>query len=164
MTIYIRTAGIKDLESIKALLLEAFHATYDPIYGAQKAEQLHLKWHGLERLKQMLEAPHSEFLLGDNGTEISGVAFAALDPTNPDLVSLQHVYVLPAAQGRGIGVMLLDEIAQSFYDAKRIRTEVAAGNSSALGFYHHLGFVEISRQTDQDMVDGQVVTLERPML
>jgi len=32
---FIRTAGERDLEAVRALLVETWHATYDGIYGAE---------------------------------------------------------------------------------------------------------------------------------
>jgi ribosomal protein S18 acetylase RimI-like enzyme len=69
------------------------------------------------------------------------MAYAAAT-TDPKLVMLHQLYVHPSFQGEGIGKMLLDEIEDSFPDARTLRLEVEAANTSALAFYRANGFVQ----------------------
>lgn len=74
---FIRTAAERDLPSIQALLTETWHATYDPIYGAERVEELTRDWHSLPALTARLAAPQSELIVADDGVALGGMAYAA---------------------------------------------------------------------------------------
>ncbi|WP_214471900.1 GNAT family N-acetyltransferase [Mesorhizobium sp. dw_380] len=137
---FVRTAGDRDLAAIRALLVETWHATYDAIYGAERVTKITDEWHSTASLKTKMTRPNSEFLVADDGKRISGVAFAeGID--GGELVVLKQLYVLPGLQGRGIGGMLLDEIIESFPEARAIRLEVEGRNTHAIAFFEANGFV-----------------------
>ncbi len=141
---FVRTASKRDLDAVRALLGETWHATYDAIYGAERVAAITADWHSLASLQAQLERPHSEFLVADDGNAIGGMAFAsAVDEGKT--VMLHQLYVRPSMQGRGIGGMLLDEIADSFPEAERIRLEVEEANLRAITFYRAAGFVQAGR-------------------
>ena len=136
---FVRTAGERDLAAIRALLVETWHATYDAIYGAEKVTEITDEWHSVASLKARLTKPNIEFLVADDGKRIGGVAFAeAID--GDEVIMLKQLYVLPSLQGRGIGGMLLDEVIESFPEARRIRLEVEEKNTRAVAFYEANGF------------------------
>lgn len=149
---FIRTASERDIEAVRALLVETWHATYDAIYGVARVTEITDDWHSLAALKRRLTAPRSEFLVADDGAAIAGMAFAAADESGRT-VTLYQLYVRPAQQGRGVGGMLLDEIEGSFPEAGTFRLDVEPANMQALSFYRSRGFVDAGMAT----VDGQTV-------
>ncbi|MGO4832940.1 N-acetyltransferase family protein, partial [Rhizobiaceae sp. 2RAB30] len=106
---FIRTASERDLPSIRTLLVETWHATYDGIYGAERVTEITDRWHSIAALKARLVKPRSEFLVADDGKEIGGMAFASAD-ADGRTVELRSLYVRPRHQGRGIGGLLLEEM------------------------------------------------------
>ena len=48
---FVRTASERDLETIKALLVETWHATYDAIYGVERVNEITTEWHSVAALK-----------------------------------------------------------------------------------------------------------------
>jgi ribosomal protein S18 acetylase RimI-like enzyme len=141
---FVRTAGERDLEAIRALLVETWHATYDGIYGAAKVTEITDDWHSIASLRRRLSRPNSEFLVADDGKRIGGMSFAEADEAG-STVTLKQLYVLPAFQGRGIGSMLLDEVIESFAEAKLMRLEVEEANDKAIAFYVAQGFARTGR-------------------
>lgn len=144
---FVRTAGERDLEAIRALLVETWHDTYDPIYGPAKVTGITAEWHSIAALKERLARPDSEFLVADDGTRIGGMAFACAADEGGTIM-LHQIYVLPSMQGRGIGGMLLDEIATCFPGARRIRLEVEEANGRAVAFYRASGFDKVGMTRD----------------
>jgi ribosomal protein S18 acetylase RimI-like enzyme len=144
VTFFVRTAGEGDIEAVRLLLVETWHATYDAIYGAERVTQLTDTWHSLDSLRRRLTRPSSEFLVADDGERIAGMAFAAADAEGKT-VTLHQLYVLPAYQGHGIGGALLDEVLDDFPDAEIVRLEVEAANSRAIAFYKLYGFEQTGR-------------------
>ncbi len=142
---FVRTVGERDLEAVRALLVETWHATYDGIYGAAKVTEITNEWHSLARLKARLSEPNSEFLVADDGKALAGVAFAVAEG---EAVRLRQIYVRPAMQGRGIGGMLLDEIEGCFPEAHKVTLEVEPANERAVAFYLAQGFVRTGTVAD----------------
>ncbi|WP_062015953.1 GNAT family N-acetyltransferase [Aureimonas sp. AU4] len=136
--VFLRTGGKADLARVSRLLGETWHATYDGIYGSDRVEQITAAWHTPSRLAGHLARPSSEFVVADDGSRLLGMAYAAA--ADGKLVALHQLYVLPEAQGRGIGSDLLAEIKNAFPDARRIRLEVELANAGALRFYERRGF------------------------
>ena len=134
---FVRTAGERDLAAVRALLVETWHATYDAIYGAAKVTEITDDWHSISSLRSRLTRPNSEFLVADDGKLIGGMAFAE----GAEMIMLKQLYVLPGLQGRGIGGMLLDEVIESFPEARAIRLEVEEQNIRAIAFYEANGFL-----------------------
>jgi ribosomal protein S18 acetylase RimI-like enzyme len=162
---FVRTAGEGDLEAIRAILVETWHATYDDIYGAERVNQITNSWHSIESLRRRLTRPNSEFLVADDGERIAGMAFAAVDEDGKTVV-LHQLYVLPAYQGYGIGGALLDELLGDFPDAEAVRLEVEEANSRAIAFYQTYGFEQAGRTGDCGVPGSGIPALifERPLL
>ncbi len=137
---FVRTASERDLETIRDLLVETWHATYDSIYGAAKVTEITDDWHSIASLKARLVRPNAEFIVADDGKSLGGMAYAAAT-SDPKIVMLHQLYVRPALQRSGLGRSLLDEIEDSFPDARTIRLEVEAQNLPAVAFYSKNGFV-----------------------
>jgi ribosomal protein S18 acetylase RimI-like enzyme len=141
---FVRTAGEADLDAVRAVLVETWHATYDAIYGVERVTEITDDWHSIASLRRRLTWPNSEFLVADDGERIAGMAFAVADGDGKT-VMLHQLYVLPAHQGHGIGGALLDEILDDFPDARAIRLEVEQANSRAIAFYKVYGFEQAGR-------------------
>jgi GNAT superfamily N-acetyltransferase len=139
---FVRTASERDLDVIKALLAETWHATYDAIYGVERVDAIAAEWHSLASLKERLNRPNSEFLVADDGKQIAGMAFAAAT-ADSNVVMLHQLYVRPQMQGAGIGRLLLNEIEQCFPEARILRLEVEEANAPAVRFYLASGFVQV---------------------
>ncbi|WP_274628953.1 GNAT family N-acetyltransferase [Arvimicrobium flavum] len=152
---YVRTASDRDIDAIRALLIETWHDTYDAILGADRVREITDEWHSISALRRRLTSPRSEYLVADDGAAITGMAFAAADEKG-ETVTLHQLYVLPSWQGRGIGAMLLEEVISSFPDARAIRLEVEPENERAIGFYESQGFAS-SSEAAKDSLPGSIV-------
>lgn len=140
---FVRSASEADLPKVAALLGRSWHATYDGIYGAEKVAEITASWHSLDSLKRRLARPDSEFVVADDGRVIGGMAYAAMDKDEKDVVQLHQLYVEPDLIGQGIGRDLFAEVETCFPAAKRVRLEVEAKNERAVRFYGGLGFAEV---------------------
>lgn len=144
---FVRTAGERDLAAVRDLLVETWHATYDSLYGAERVKEITDEWHSAASLKARLARPNSEFLVADDGKRIGGMAFAAA-ASDPAVILLHQLYVRPDCQRRGIGKLLLDEIEESFPEARILRLEVEEANGPAVAFYRVNGFRPAGNTSD----------------
>jgi len=148
MVYFVRTAGEEDVEKIRALLAETFHATYDPFYGADKVARMVSGWHSANAIRARIQKRDGEFLVADNGREIGGIGYAAMYPKMEKTAMLHQLYVRPSCQNEGIGRDIFAEIETCFPDAEIMRVEVALQNTRALSFYERLGFAEVDRMEE----------------
>ena len=135
---WIRTASEQDLETVSNLLRRVWHDTYDGFYGVDEVEAITREWHSVSQLAQNLKAPHSEFLIADDGERIAGMAFAS--QIDDKTVQLHQLYVDMQAQGRGAGSLLLEEVEECFFEVPKIILEVEEKNESAIRFYRKHGY------------------------
>ncbi len=142
---FVRSALESDLPKVQALLAETWRATYVPIYGAEKVEEIIAEWHSLSALKDRFKRPHSEFVVADDGKTIGGMAYAAMVEKPAKTAMLHQLYVHPAHQREGVGRELFAEIETCFPAAEFIRLEVEPENKAAIAFYQAHGFVEVDR-------------------
>ena len=138
---FIRTATARDIPAIRSLLVETWHDSYDAIYSAEKVTAVTDEWHSIRSLTARLNQPRSEFLVADDGQQLGGMAYAEADETG-QTVNLRQLYVRPGQQGRGIGGLLMDEVEDSFPEARRFTLEVEQANAKAVRFYQLRGFVD----------------------
>ena len=162
---FVRTASARDLEAVRALLVETWHDTYDAIYGAERVTAITDDWHSLPALEARLAAPRSEFLVADDGDAIGGMAFAS-SVDGGATVLLHQLYVTPAMQGRGIGSLLLDELASCFPAATKVRLEVEEANAAGVAFYLGQGFSMVGRTANcgKDQSGIPAAIYERPIV
>lgn len=162
---FIRSASQADLAKVSALLGRSWHATYDAVYGAEKVSEITESWHSLDALKRRLARPDSEFVVADDGKRLGGMAYAAMDKDESDVVYLHQLYVDPDLTGQGIGRDLFAELETCFPAAKRMRLEVEPKNEGAVRFYSGLGFHEVgfTKNCGSDESGIPAMTMEKEL-
>jgi ribosomal protein S18 acetylase RimI-like enzyme len=156
---FVRTAGERDLEKVRALLGESFHGTYDQIYGVEKASEIHATLHSSAALKTMLQKIGSEFVVADSGSEIGGMGYATMSAEMAKTALLHMLYVRPSRQRQGIGRDLFAELETCFPDAELMRVEVQPGNNVAINFFGGLGFDEVGHNENAGPKQSGIPTL-----
>lgn len=162
---FVRTAGPQDLEKVRTLLTETWHATYDGIWGAPLVADVTKAWHSIDALKARLAQKGGEFLVADDGKRIGGMAFAAMDKDMAKTAILHQLYVHPDLQRQGIGRDLFAEVETCFPDAEILRLNVDPQNASAIAFYQAHGFVEVDQiaLADGPLKGKDALVLEKPL-
>ncbi len=163
---FVRTASERDLQKVRTLLVETWHATYDGIYGADKVQEITESWHSLVALKANLAHKGGEFLVADDGKRIGGMAFGVMADNMAKTALLRQLYVHPELQRQGIGRDLFAELESCFPDAEVMRLEVEPKNTAAIAFYEAHGFVEVDRIKDCGVVGSgiEAIVMEKPLV
>jgi ribosomal protein S18 acetylase RimI-like enzyme len=125
--------------------------------GERIAERVE-KWR--HRIISQKDDPHA-FVARIDG-EVVGIVFPSVIDGQPRVGSL---YVLPSAQGKGIGGQLLREVFKWFGDKTDIYLRVAAYNENAIKFYQKYGFEFTNHEVidDGNVIDGKQIP-EREMV
>ena len=110
-----------------------------------------------------LAQPTRSYVVAEDDGTIIGYAGAYLLPPDADV---QTIAVSGAAQGRGVGRLLLEELIAIAvrYECSQLLLEVRSDNASALGMYERFGFESISKRRDYyaSGVDALIMRL-RPL-
>lgn len=157
--VHIRAATETDLESVRGLLVETWHDTYDRLIGADEVAAITDRWHCVPVLAAQLAAAGASFLVAEAARPgIVGHAFA--EAAAPALLHLRRLYVLPAWQRQGIGARLMAEILARHADTRMLRLSVEADNARAMAFYRRQGFSIVA-----DAIEGgaKVARMEKAL-
>lgn len=154
MSLVIRAAEANDLPSVRDVLVRTWHATYDSILGPSVVTDVTERWHAPEVLQRQWSAAaagtDTSFLVAELRGRVVGTALATVKPGCSEagsILDLHRIYVLPEAQGTGVGRKLLAQLLAGFPGAARVRLEVHPDNAPARRFYQRLGFEEIATGT-----------------
>ena len=149
----IRKAVVAEVDAVRALLVETWRATYEPLYGAEKVLAITDRWHASAVLRRQIEDSAVRFLVAEIGGVILGHALAR--PLESGAWELARLYVAPTSQGQGHGVRLLEAATLG---VSTVRLSVERLNDRAVGFYTNRGFVAFEAIIE----DGcEILTMER---
>ncbi len=133
----IRDAEPDDLPAVSVLLGETWHATYDAVYGEERVEELTRRWHAVGTLTRETALPDRRMLVAVVDGRVVGMASVR---RVEDGAMLDRLYVLPDAQGGGVGTALLTRCLSAFPGCARMILEVEPSNAGAIRFYERHGF------------------------
>ncbi|MFN3687915.1 GNAT family N-acetyltransferase [Salinarimonas sp.] len=133
----IRPVEARDLPAVREALVASWHATYDALLGPDKVRALTDAWHSPQALAAQIGLPDAAFLLAEDDGRVVGSAFAHVDRAGASC--LRRLYLLPEAQGNGLGGRLLDAVLAPLGE-RPAWLEVEARNRPAIGFYAARGF------------------------
>lgn len=116
----------------------------DTLVDLEQALFAHDAWSAQTWWSELAARPRRAYVVAvDDADKVLG--YAGIDVAG-DVADVMTIAAAPAAQGRGIGRMLLDELVRRAIarGAEALLLEVRADNAPARAFYDHLGFEVIS--------------------
>ena len=155
----IRRASNSDLATIREMAEVVFRQTYRIILSPDQMDYM-MEWmYSLPNLEKQVAHGHTYYIAWD-GQEPQGYLSVRKDSVDPDGTEVWHlekIYVMPSAQGTGLGHKLLETAKQHVRDNKsslKARIELNVNrNNPAVGFYKHQGLT-ILRQGDFPIGNG----------
>ncbi|TFB22906.1 GNAT family N-acetyltransferase [Filobacillus milosensis] len=142
--ITIRKAIQNDIPYIQKVAKETWHNTYDGLIPREIQDEFISRAYSDETMKAKVE--HSILFVAELKGEIVGYSNFFTDGERADLGA---IYILPHAQGKGVGTMLLDAGIKELKQFDRIFVEVEKGNTVGEQFYEAKGF-ELIEEYDED--------------
>lgn len=133
----LRAATPADLPAVRDVLVATWHATYDATLGSAMVDDITRRWHSIGALAAQLEHADCLRLVVEQGGRIVGTLLAT---GCCDGITLNQLYVLPDAQGQGLGAALFRRMETELGDAIPVTLEVEPRNATAIAFYERLGF------------------------
>lgn len=168
------SAGADDLQMVHDMAEVVFRHTYRDILSAEQMEYM-MEWmYSLPSLHQQLKDGHVYYIgLGQEDRDSNDGRAGQEDRQKPSgyvsiqpdglaedgrlVYHLQKIYVMPSAQGSGLGRVLFETAIEHIRTASggrpaRIELNVNR-NNPAVGFYKHLG-MKLLRQGDFPIGNG----------
>ena len=130
--------------------------TYREILSSEQLDYMFEWMYNLETLQNQVEEGQLFYVLKENGKPLGFIGIELFSSKKNDL-KIQKIYVLPDAQGKGVGKKLIEkaiEIAQE----KGIEQVILNVNrfNKAVSFYQKLGF-KISSEVNIDIGKGYLM-------
>jgi len=128
-------AHVRDARPDEAFALEALHRRSSDVWEEYRAQ--------LAAHPDAIEAPHHAIAEGrvrvavDTSSRLLG--FSIVKPLEGGRCELDDLFVEPDSMGRGVGRLLVDDVASRASAAGASHVDVVA-NPNALGFYQRVGF------------------------
>lgn len=140
-----------NLERLGAMAKKIWINHYPDIIGAEQTAYMLQRNYNLPALEQQ-QADGQQFywICDDGGSEIG---FMGISKSASDGLFIHKFYILPEAQGKGIGKRAFQLLISSFPDTSSITLQVNRQNYKSINFYFTLGF-KIVRVADFDIGEG----------
>ena len=141
----IRPATYNDIPAINAMAQVVFRHTYRRILSPEQMEFMMDWMYSPENLASQMDGGHRFFLAEDDSSPKGYVSVRpdGMDTDGTPVFHLEKIYVMPSAQGHGLGKALFETAVAAVRDAvngTQARMELNVNrNNPAVGFYKKLG-------------------------
>ena len=143
--ILINKATEEDLKTIHDMAQVVFRHTYKDILSPEQMEYMMDMMYSMPNLQQQIQEGHHYYIASIGQTPCGYVSVQQEGPDNDgvEVFHLHKIYVMPDAQGKGVGLTLFETVADHVKNAvhglsARIELNVNKYNK-AVEFYKHLG-------------------------
>ena len=146
----------QDLPLIRHLAEQTFHGTYLPLQPKEKVDYLfNLMYNPSSLAEQMKNG--QRFIIAKDETSYLGYASYEINCKKVGTTKIHKIYVLPTAQGKGVGRQLINIIAAIGLNNKNqtLALNVYRKNP-AIDFYQKMGF-KIAEEVNIDVGNGFVM-------
>lgn len=146
--IQIRKALPEELPIVRDIAHKTWPDTFAGILSSPQIDYMLELMYNLKTLESQLLEKGQVFLLAEEEGEFLGFAAYELNYSEGEKSKLHKIYVLPSAQGKGLGKKLIQEVSDQAKsnDQKSLLLNVNKFNKPAIDFYAYLGFKEGYRE------------------
>lgn len=152
--IKISVAEEKDYSTIQQIAHQTWYPTFEKILSKEQIAYMLEMMYSLKAIEEQIKQKEHIFLLAKDEQSYLGYASYETNYQESDKTKIHKIYVLPAAQGKGVGKILMDSIEKI---AKEKGNKILALNvnryNPAINFYEKIGF-KIVKQEDIDIGRG----------
>lgn len=153
---HIIACEIEELKYVQSIAQQTWPDTFEGILSPEQIEYM-LSWmYSLEMLEKQHKEGHLFFLAEESGGKLG---FTGIEVNyEPGKTKIHKIYILPTAQGKGVGKALFQKIREiaNGNNQKSLLLNVNKFNQGAIDFYEYLGFVNIRNEVN-DIGNGYVM-------
>ena len=138
-------AAIQDFKTIREIAYKSWPNTYGSILSKEQIDYMLDLFYSEKTLLENLNEKGHPFLLVNEGEVCLGFASYEHNYLNQNCTRLHKIYLLPEAQGKGAGKLLIEAVENL---AKENQSVVVSLNvnkfNKAISFYKKIGFQVVS--------------------
>ena len=140
--ITVRSITASDWRDYRNIRLRALRDSPDAFGSTLAAEAVGTDDAWKSRIAGAIASGKSRILFALNQQEVCGLVWCKLPASDPEVADIFQMWVAPASRGSGAGSALLKEALAwaRGAGARRVRLDVTATNSPAMGLYRSCGF------------------------
>ena len=139
--IVISEANSSDFNTIREIAYTTWPDTYGAIISKEQLDYMLDKFYSDATLNDNLINKNHYFLLAKENNNCLGFASYEPDYLGDKIVRLHKIYLLPEAQGKGVGKLLISEIEKIANQLNQIGISLNVNRfNSAFDFYTKIGF------------------------
>ena len=144
---------------IQALSGETWPHTFSELLSQEQITYMMDMMYSTPALEKQMDELGHHYLLIKESDEYQGYLSYEIDYKGKPWTKIHKIYVLPSAQGKGIGRILIDSAAEiaSANNNSELSLNVNRDNIKAIEFYKRMGF-EIILSEDIDIGNGFLMT------
>ncbi|SMD44515.1 L-amino acid N-acyltransferase YncA [Aquiflexum balticum DSM 16537] len=136
------------LPEIQNIAYQTWPKTFSNILSPEQINYM-LNWmYDLKALKTQLQDKNHIFLLAEETGKYLGFASYETNHEGTDKTKIHKIYILPEAQGKGIGKKLIQFVEKAALENgnKMMFLNVNKFNQGAIDFYRRIGFYEAFKE------------------
>lgn len=159
---------LSDLDTLRDISIDTFTAAFEAQNNPEDFQAYMAGAFSREQLKRELEDPDMHFYFVFRNGELSGYLKLNTGMVQSELkedqgMEIERIYVVPAAQGTGLGARMLDFICSTARKAGKtyLWLGVWEHNPRAIAFYERAGFVTFGKHPYYIGADRQTDWLMR---
>ena len=164
----ITQATEQDLPIIRDIAYQTWPTTFGEILSPTQISYMLDMMYNLDALKAQVDEKKHVFLLAKDAdtNEHLGYVSYELNYKNQPLTKIHKIYLLPASQGKGVGRLFIEQVAQVALSHANTRLGLNVNRyNKAIQFYERMGFAVVGHE-DIDIGDGFLMedfVMEKPL-
>jgi ribosomal protein S18 acetylase RimI-like enzyme len=146
--ITIKAASSADIPTIQAIANITWPITFAPLMSEKKLVYMMEMMYSTKALTHQMEEENHDYLLAYNGEKPVGYCSYELDYRGDAQLMMHKLYLLPSAQGMGLGrsfIAHLNAIATK-HKQHSLRLQVLPANKEAMSIYERLNFKKVGEE------------------
>jgi len=145
-----------DMSVVREIARITWPVAYQEILSSEQLSYMFDWMYNIETLQNQVEDGHVFYVLKENEIPLGFIGIELNSPKKNNL-KIHKIYVLPDAQGKGVGKKLIEKAIQ-IAEEKLIENVILNVNrfNKAVSFYHKLGF-KITSEVNIDIGKGYLM-------
>ncbi len=149
----IHEASPLEIPIIQSLIQRIWKPTYRDILSEDQMDYMMERMYDSQTLQDQMSSGHTFLLLNEDSSPV-GFAGYELNYPEKNVCKLHKIYLLPETQGKGLGRMLLNAVAEQAKGAGQYSLLLNVNRyNKAFDFYKAYGFT-VKEEVDLDIGEG----------